>query len=154
MARHIFLALSAEKTSGPGEVHGSERVVREWLRARGIPATELALENGSGLSRETRASAETIAAVLRSAWTSPAMPELMASFPLLAVDGTLKTRAVAGVAGRAHLKGGTLTGVQCQAGYVLDARGKRWVVAMLINHPNANSAQGALDALVEWTYRR
>ena len=153
MARHIFLAISAEKSSGAGEIRASERVVREWLKARGIAAPELALENGSGLSRETRASAETIAAVLRSAWASPVMPELMASFPVLAVDGTLKTRAVAGVAGRAHLKGGTLTGVQCTAGYVLDARGKRWVVAMLINHPNANAAQGALDALVEWTYR-
>ena len=29
-----------------------------------------------------------------------------------------------------------------------------WVVVMLVNHDNANRAQGALDALVDWTWRR
>ena len=154
MARHIFLALSAEKGTAAGEEKASGRIVSEWLKTKGIVAPELAIENGSGLSRETRASAATIAAVLRSAWASPLMPELMGSFPVLAVDGTLKTRAVASVAGRAHLKGGTLTGVQSQAGYVLDAQNRRWVVVMIMNHANANAAQPALDALVQWIYAR
>src|SRR5439155_12613648 len=128
MARHIFLALSAEKATGPVEAQASERVVREWLKARGIGAAELAIDNGSGLSRDARASAATIAAVLRSAWSSPVMPELVASFPVLAVDGTLKSRGMAAVAGHAHLKGGTLTGVQSEAGFVLDAQARRWIV--------------------------
>ena len=153
MARHVFLALSAEKGSGSGEAAASERIVRDWLKAKSIVAPELVIDNGSGLSRDARASAATIAAVLRSAWSSPTMPELMSSFPVLAVDGTLKNRGLAAVAGRAHLKGGTLNGVQCMAGYVLDASGKRWVVVMLMNDPNANAAQPALDALVEWVYR-
>jgi D-alanyl-D-alanine carboxypeptidase/D-alanyl-D-alanine-endopeptidase (penicillin-binding protein 4) len=153
MARHVFLALSAEKGSGAGEAGSSERIVREWLKAKAIAAPELVIDNGSGLSRDARASAATIAAVLRSAWSSPVMPELMSSFPVLAVDGTLKNRGLAAVAGRAHLKGGTLNGVQCEAGYVLDANGKRWVVVMLMNDANANAAQPALDALVEWVHR-
>ena len=95
-----------------------------------------------------------IASVLRSAWSSPVMPELMASFPLLAVDGTLKSHGTGAAAGHAHLKGGTLNGVQCEAGYLLDANGKRWVVVMLMNHPNANAAQPALDALVEWVFAK
>ena len=150
MARHIFLALSAEKTAGNGEIRASERLVRDWLKAKGIAAPEIVLENGSGLSRDSRASAATIAAVLRNAWASPVMPELAGSFPLLAVDGTLKNRGTGGASGRAHLKGGTLAGVQSQAGYVLDARGRRWIVVMMANHANANAAQPALDALVEW----
>jgi D-alanyl-D-alanine carboxypeptidase/D-alanyl-D-alanine-endopeptidase (penicillin-binding protein 4) len=154
MARHLFLALSAEKGLGNGEARASERIVRDWLGTKAIAAPELALENGSGLSREARASAATIAAVLRSAWASPVMPELIASFPLLAVDGTLKSRGVGGASGRAHLKGGTLTGVQAQAGYVLDAQGRRWVLVMIMNHPQANGAQAALDALVEWVHDR
>jgi D-alanyl-D-alanine carboxypeptidase/D-alanyl-D-alanine-endopeptidase (penicillin-binding protein 4) len=150
MARHVFLALSAEKGTGPGEEQASEHIVREWLKAKGIAANELVIDNGSGLSRDARASADTVAAVLRSAWSSPTMPELAASFPVLAVDGTLKKRGTAAAAGRAHLKGGTLNGVQSEAGYVLDADGKRWVVVMMMNHPNANAAQPALDALVAW----
>ena len=154
MARHIFLALSAEKTAGNGEIRASERLVRDWLKAKGIVAPELAVENGSGLSRESRASAATLAAVLRSAWASPVMPELAASFPLLAVDGTLKNRGTGSASGRAHLKGGTLAGVQAQAGYVLDTRGKWWIVVMMVNHANANATQPALDALVEWVVSR
>jgi D-alanyl-D-alanine carboxypeptidase/D-alanyl-D-alanine-endopeptidase (penicillin-binding protein 4) len=153
MARHLFLALSAER-GAPGEALASERIVRDWLAAKGIRADSLVLENGSGLSRSERASAATVAAVLKSAWTSPVMPELMASLPVFAVDGTLKSRRALGAAGHAHLKGGTLTGVQSVAGYVLDRSGKRWIVVMIVNHPNAGAAQGALDALVEWVGAR
>jgi D-alanyl-D-alanine carboxypeptidase/D-alanyl-D-alanine-endopeptidase (penicillin-binding protein 4) len=152
MARHVFLALSAERGT-PGDAAASERILREWLAARGIDDRDLAIENGSGLSRDERASAAFIASVLRSAWSSGVMPELAASFPVFAVDGTLKTRR-AGAAGHAHLKGGTLTGVQSMAGYVLGRGGKRWIVVMMVNHPNAGAAQPAFDALVEWVGAR
>ena len=153
MARQLYLTLSAEKSGAPGEARASERIVRDWLAAKGVDAPGLVIENGSGLSRAERISAESLAAVMRAAWSSAVMPELVSSLSLFAVDGTFKSKNGA-VAGQAHLKGGTLTGVQAVAGYVLDARGERWVVVMIANHDNANRAQGALDALVEWTYRR
>ena len=37
------------------------------------------------------------------------------------------------------------------AGYVLGASGKRYVLVAIVNHPNANAAKPALDALVQWT---
>ncbi len=154
MARHVFLALSAQKTAAPGDAAASAALVHDWLAAKGVPAPGLVLENGSGLSRLERVSAATLAAALKSAWASPVMPELVASLPVAGVDGTLRERPVAGAAGRAHLKGGTLDEVQSLAGYVLDARGARWVVVMMVNHANANAAHNALDALVEWVYRR
>lgn len=152
MARQLFLTISAEKGAAPGEARASERIVRDWLKAKGIDAPELVLENGSGLSRMERASAATLAAVLRSAWSSAVMPELMSSLSLYAVDGTLKLRNGGAASGQAHLKGGTLTGVQSVAGYVLDEKGRRWVVVMIANHENANRAQPAMDALVEWVH--
>jgi D-alanyl-D-alanine carboxypeptidase/D-alanyl-D-alanine-endopeptidase (penicillin-binding protein 4) len=153
MARQLFLTLSAEKAGAPGEAKASERIVREWLAARGVTAAGLVIENGSGLSRAERISAEALAALMRAAWSSPVMPELVSSLSLFAVDGTFKSKN-GSAAGQAHLKGGTLTGVQAVAGYVLDTKGERWVVVMIANHDNANRAQAALDALVEWTYRR
>ena len=153
MARQLFLTLSAEKSGPPGEAAASARIVRDWLAAKGIEAPGLVIDNGSGLSRTDRISAGALAAVLRAAWAGPVMPELVSSLSLFAVDGTFKTKNGAS-AGQAHLKGGTLTGVQAVAGFVLDAKGGRWVVVMLVNHDNANRAQGALDALVDWTWRR
>jgi D-alanyl-D-alanine carboxypeptidase/D-alanyl-D-alanine-endopeptidase (penicillin-binding protein 4) len=152
MARHVFLALSAERGM-PGETQASARIVREWLQSRGIAAPELVIENGAGLSRNDRVSAATMADILRQGWASAVMPEMVASLPILGTDGTLKTRR-AMTAGQAHLKGGTLTGVQSVAGYVLDRGGKRWIVVMIVNHANANAAQPALDALVQWVQQR
>ncbi|HSN19241.1 MAG TPA: D-alanyl-D-alanine carboxypeptidase, partial [Usitatibacter sp.] len=154
MARQIFLALSAEGEGGAGSAARSVSIVRAWLAAKGIEAPELVLENGSGLSRDERVSAATLAALLRLAWAGGAMPELAASLPIFAVDGTFREHPASEAAGRAHLKGGTLDGVQSVAGYVLDRAGRRWVVVMLINHANANRAQDALDALVEWVSER
>jgi len=148
MARQIFLALSAERKA-PGEARASARIVREWLQARGIDAPGFAIENGAGLARDDRITAAALAAVLRHAWASPLMPELAASMPIFATDGTLKSRR-GGASGRAHVKGGTLTGVQSIAGYVLDRSGRRWAVAMMVNHAKANAAQPALDAMLEW----
>jgi D-alanyl-D-alanine carboxypeptidase/D-alanyl-D-alanine-endopeptidase (penicillin-binding protein 4) len=148
MARHLFLALSAE-AHPPGEPAASAALVRDWLREQHIDDAALTLENGSGLSRDERASAMLLAQVLAAGWRSPVMPELAASFPLVGVDGTLKSHPRASQGG-AHLKGGTLTAVQSAAGYVLDRSGRRWIVVMLMNHPNANAASGAIDALVDW----
>ena len=154
MARHLFLALSAEHSGGGGSAAASAAIVRDWLATKGIPAPELVIENGSGLSRDERASASTFAALLRSAWASGVMPELAASLPIFAVDGTFGMRPAYAAAGRAHVKGGTLTGVQSMAGYAVDRAGRRWIVVMIANHPNANAAQPALDALLEWVTSR
>jgi D-alanyl-D-alanine carboxypeptidase/D-alanyl-D-alanine-endopeptidase (penicillin-binding protein 4) len=79
----------------------------------------------------------------------------MASLPLVAMDGTMKKRlAEADVAGQAHIKTGSLTGVRSIAGYLLDAQGRRWVVVSIVNHPNAGRAQDAQDALLAWLYHR
>ncbi|MDC6171394.1 D-alanyl-D-alanine carboxypeptidase, partial [Paucibacter sp. XJ19-41] len=54
-------------------------------------------------------------------------------------------------AGRAHLKTGSLRDVVALGGDVLADSGRRYVLVALINHPRAQSARGALDALLQWT---
>ena len=153
MARHIYLALSAQAAGAPGSEAASREIVMRWLGDKGIDSHGFVPGNGSGLSGDSRISAATLAALLRGAWSSPLMPELAASLPVFATDGTLKSRPAGGAAGHAHLKGGTLDGVQAIAGYVIDAHGKHWIVVMMANHANANAAQPALDALVEWVFK-
>ncbi len=93
--------------------------------------------------------------LLLFAWASPTMPEFVSSMPVYGVDGTLKKRGNGnGNGGRAHLKGGTLDGVRCVAGYVLDRNGRRHAVAWLVNHANAGATQAAQDALIDWIVNR
>jgi D-alanyl-D-alanine carboxypeptidase/D-alanyl-D-alanine-endopeptidase (penicillin-binding protein 4) len=113
------------------------------------------MDNGSGLSRTERISARSMGELLLAAFRSPVMPELMASLPVFAVDGTMKKRlSSAEVAGQAHIKTGSLSGVRAISGYVLDAKGRRIVVVFIVNHANASNAQPAQDALLRWVHRR
>jgi D-alanyl-D-alanine carboxypeptidase/D-alanyl-D-alanine-endopeptidase (penicillin-binding protein 4) len=69
------------------------------------------------------------------------------------MDGTMKKRLIGELpAGRAHVKTGLLNDVRSMAGYVLDRKGQRKVVVMLLNHPNAPDAEAATDALLRWAY--
>ena len=151
MARQLFLTLDAQANGPPATLDRAGTTVRDWLKKRGLAFRELVIENGSGLSRIERISAEHLNQLLQAAYGSAVMPESMSSFALTAVDGTMKRRLLGtGAAGQAHIKTGTLDGVRAAAGYVLDPRGRRWTVVGMINHPNAVNAQPALDALVQW----
>jgi D-alanyl-D-alanine carboxypeptidase/D-alanyl-D-alanine-endopeptidase (penicillin-binding protein 4) len=155
MARQLFLTLGAEGAGAPATPEKAKRVIREWLAGKGLSIPELMLENGSGLSRSDRISARNLGLLLLSSYRSRVMPEFIASLPLAAVDGTMKKRlSDAEVAGQAHIKTGSLTGVHSIAGYVLDAQGRRLVVVSIVNHPNAVNAQAAQDALLAWIYNR
>jgi D-alanyl-D-alanine carboxypeptidase/D-alanyl-D-alanine-endopeptidase (penicillin-binding protein 4) len=111
------------------------------------------IENGSGLSRDERVSAQTMGRMLVAAYQSPLMAELMSSLPLVAYDGTMRKRLTTeAVAGHAHIKTGSLDEVRAIAGYVLAASGKRYVVVCIINDPNAGGGRAAQDALLQWLY--
>ncbi|HXF65896.1 MAG TPA: D-alanyl-D-alanine carboxypeptidase/D-alanyl-D-alanine-endopeptidase [Burkholderiales bacterium] len=157
MARQLYLTLGAAGEGPPATGAKAERTLRRWLAAKGLVFPELVLENGSGLSRIERISARSLGQLLLAAFASPVMPELIASLPLVAVDGTMKKRlAGAEVAGQAHIKTGSLAGVRSMAGYVLDAQGRRVAVVLIVNHPNATNAsvQPVQDALLKWVYNR
>jgi D-alanyl-D-alanine carboxypeptidase/D-alanyl-D-alanine-endopeptidase (penicillin-binding protein 4) len=153
MAQQLFLTLALQRQPGqPATAEAARAVLRDWLTARvGELPPGLHLDNGSGLSRETRLSAALLVRLLQLAWSSPTMPELLNSLPINGLDGTMRrSRATPG---RAHLKTGSLRDVVGLAGYVLSDSGRRYVLVAIVNHPNANATRPALDALVQWSLR-
>jgi len=167
MAQQLFLTLgrvlpaattsdAADPALTNGSFTASRAAVLRWWKER-ISADEPAvatpvLDNGSGLSRQERITAQALGKLLQTAYRAPVMPELMASLPISGVDGTLR-RVKSRALGSAHLKTGSLSNVVALAGYVHSASGKRTVLVAIVNHPNANAARPALDTLVEWTAR-
>ena len=149
MAQQLFLTLAlVQRGSGSPEL--AREVLRQWASERfGSAGASLVIDNGSGLSRDSRASAQLLARLLQAAWASPVMPELMSSLPVSGIDGTLRrSRATLG---RAHLKTGSLRDVNGVAGYVLANSGRRYVVVAIVNHANAGGARPAFDALLQWS---
>jgi len=151
MAQQLFLTLSLQQ-KGVGTLAGSRELLQDWWRERFGADESPLLGNGSGLSRNDRISANALARLLQYAWASPLLPELMASLPITGLDGTLK-RSNTRANGNAHLKTGSLRNVAGVAGYVHAASGKRYVLVAIANHPNANAARPAIEALVEWAVK-
>lgn len=149
MARQLLLTL------GNGKTDAGTQAINAWLAEKSLRFAELVVDNGSGLSRRERISAEHLGELLLAAWRSPMMAEFVSSLPIAGIDGTMKKRLVErGVASHAHIKTGSLRGVKAIAGYVHDRKGRNVAVVFLINHPNAAAGQAAQDALLEWIYQR
>lgn len=150
MARQLFLSLGGT-AEAPANITQSELTIRNWLTQKELHFPELVLENGAGLSRRERISPLSLALLLRSAQRSPLSTEFEASLPIVGVDGTFKKRLTdSKAASHAHLKTGSLEGVQAVAGYVQSLSGKQWILVFLINHPNAAAGRQAQNALIEW----
>jgi len=159
MAEQLFLTL-ASTAAAPEPAASAAAVTQEqaravlvrWLHERlGAAADGVVVVNGSGLARETRISARTLAQLLQSDWMSPIMPELVSSLPIAGVDGTLRKSGA--LAGRAHLKTGSMRDVIALAGFVQAESGRRYILVAIINDPNAGAARPALDAAIDWVER-
>ncbi len=155
MAQQVFLSLSlSPSSSSVATFEASREVVLSWWKERFPGVDAPTLENGSGLSRNERVTAQALGQMLQSAYQSPVMPELMSSLPIVGVDGTLRRSKVRTAQGAAHLKTGSLRDVTAVAGYVLGASGRRYVLVVIANHPAlANNARPVLDAVIDWTLR-
>ena len=148
MAQQLFYTLG-QRVAVPATLEASRTALLQWWR-HALPASALpVLDNGSGLSRSERITAQALGDLLQRMAAGPRAAELLASLPVAGVDATMRQRATA-VAGRAWLKTGSLRDVSAIAGYAQGAAGQRYAVVGLINHDNAAAARAALDALVQW----
>lgn len=146
MTQQVLLTLGKERM-GVGSLEAGRAALAQWWQLR-WPAAEMPqVENGAGLSRHARISAQALGRMLQTAWGSSVMPEFVASMPISGMDGTLR-RSKASAS--AHLKTGSLRDTNALAGYVHGNSGQRYVLVALINHPNAGAARPVMDALVDW----
>jgi serine-type D-Ala-D-Ala carboxypeptidase/endopeptidase (penicillin-binding protein 4) len=155
MAQQVFLTLSAQK--GRASFEASKRQLATWWQ-KNLPGFSLpVIENGSGLSRKERTSAQALTGLLQLAAASPHAAVFANSLSIAGVDGTvtrMRERNPASEAlGNAQLKTGTLNNVTAVAGYATGRSGQRYSIVAIINHPNAGAARPALDKLVEWTVK-
>jgi len=153
MARQLLISLATLPTSTAVTPEVGAAQAKAWLDTLGVNSESVVIENGAGLSRKERLSANALSKVLYHAWHSPYMPEFIASLPIVGVDGTMiRTLKNSAVKARAHIKTGSLNDVASIAGYV-KAKSGRWIsVVCMINHAEANSARTSFNELLEWIY--
>lgn len=156
MARQLFLTLGAENrlADDAGDLAAARRTVLEWLALKGIDTREVVLDNGAGLSRSARISPRQQIRLLEQVWRSPFAAELIASLPLVAMDGTMHNRLRdTGLRGEGHVKTGSLTNVRAVAGFTRDRNNTTWAVSAIINTPAAWKSQAVLDDVLQAVHR-
>jgi len=93
----------ADANLPPGSFAASRTLVQRWWKDRIGTDDAPVMDNGSGLSRQERITAQAMGRLLQATYAAPFMPELMSSLPITGVDGTLK-RIKTRTSGTAHLK--------------------------------------------------
>ena len=157
MTRQVLLTLGAKKYGAPATLKKGQDAIITLLSENNINTDGIIIDNGSGLSRQSRLSARQMAQLLETAYRDPYMPEFMASLSLPGLDGTLVKRFRKGdLRGRSHLKTGTLNSVTALSGYMLNRQGKRLVIVIQHNGNKVGGGRGAKiqNALLRWSFEQ
>lgn len=126
-----------ERRSGKSDAVGSWAsgavAAAAMFDAAGISRTGLVVADGSGLSRENRASARQLVGLLAWSNEQPWGDMFRASLSIAGVDGSLDDQ-LADVPARVYAKTGTMRGVRALAGYVVgESDSPRYAFAILFN---------------------
>jgi len=111
--------------------------VTEWLTTKiGVPANEYHQADGSGMSRENRASANAFIHLLRYMWKSPWREDFVSSLPYSGdPDSKFGNRLKRPpYARQIYAKTGYISGVIGLSGYVHAQSGKVYAFSFLFNH--------------------
>ncbi len=151
MAEMILRVLGAHVYGPPGSLIKGCRAVEDVLVRLGVPASEMTLDSGSGLTRTTRVSAAAFNTVLTAAHRDwDVGPEFLASFARSGEEGTLRKR-MKSCSPEYTVRGktGTLRDVVGFSGYIGDFSGKAYAVTVIMNGVAGPwDAREALDAFV------
>ena len=118
----------------------------------GIDPSRMIVADGSGLSRENRVSAKTMADLLLKLRKDPQYEVLYTSLPVGGVSGTLRNRFLTtapGAVGLVHAKTGTLNGTVSLAGYIESGEREYIFVTVADKIPRGNRASDKARALMD-----
>ncbi|MFT4563390.1 MAG: D-alanyl-D-alanine carboxypeptidase/D-alanyl-D-alanine-endopeptidase (penicillin-binding protein 4) [Gammaproteobacteria bacterium] len=155
MTRLLLYSIATAKYKPPYTREQGIEVVRDYLRENEIDESDLIIDNGAGLSRDSRVTVDFMNELLQHAYRSPYMPEFISSLSLVGLDGTTRRRFKhRPEVGRMHLKTGSIDGVSAITGYVNARSGKTYTVALIVNYKTAHQGPGKeiQNAFLDWVY--
>jgi len=151
-ARQIMLTLGVTQYGVPGTLQkGRNGVERILKRHHILEEGRTFIENGSGLSRISKVTAQSLGNLLLDAYHNYGY-RWMQTLSIAGVDGTIRRRfKYSSVFGRAWMKTGTIRGVANIAGYVEGASGEHYVVVVLVNDKYSRKYGRKLaNRVIEW----
>jgi len=151
-ARQILLTLGVTQYGKPGTLQKGRNAVERILNTHQIlEKGKTFIENGSGLSRISKVTAQSLGNLLLDG-NKHYGKRWMQTLSIAGIDGTIRRRfRYSSVFGRAWMKTGTIRGVANIAGYVEGASGERYVVVVLVNDKYSRKYGRKLaNKVIEW----
>ncbi len=148
-AEHLWKAAAREAVGVGSFARGGPASALHFMQRAGVPAGELYQFDGSGLSSQSRASANALVRTLVYAHGAP-YSEIFHRSLAVAGDprGTLsRLYRNSPAAGNLHAKTGYIRGVRTLSGYVRAANGELIAFSFLYNGGNTNGARAVQEQL-------
>lgn len=152
-AEQLVKILGAEKEHSGSWASGTKTVV-DWMTDKlGVPDGEFHQADGSGMSRDNRASANAFVHLLRYMWKSPFREDFVSSLPYSGdPDSKFGHRLrTAPYARQVYAKTGYIVGVVGLSGYVHGASGKIYAFSFLFNgyHTGVYAVYNLQDSMLK-----
>lgn len=131
-----MMAESALRLLAPGQTRDSALVCEaNFLKSIGVSTDFSNILDGSGLSRANSITPNFLADVLQKMTLSPVSKTFISLFPRAGLDGTMKSFLPnTSFTKRLVMKTGSMSGVRCYAGYLLNNNGRpTHVVVIMVN---------------------
>ncbi|WP_323842158.1 MULTISPECIES: D-alanyl-D-alanine carboxypeptidase/D-alanyl-D-alanine-endopeptidase [unclassified Moraxella] len=126
--------------------------INQWWQDHLTSASPM-MSRASGLCRDCQITPMAMAELLAFAYKQPNFEVFKTSLPIAGKSGTMasliKRNFNHPAIGRAYIKTGTLNDVKSMAGYIMDSRGRWYVLVVMVNAPNAGHDQRVLSVLDE-----
>jgi len=136
---------------GTGSWETASRAISSFVAELGVPAAEVAVADGSGLSRANQASPRALTQVLAKMYFHPYGREFLQSLPYSGESELVSWRrrlATPPYRGNVFAKTGTLRGVSTLSGYAKARSGRVYAFSILLNRLRGSSAHQAQDRIV------
>jgi len=154
MARNIMLTILAEDSDLLVLESSVNKYVNTWFEKKSLPHKGMFLQNGAGLSRNSILTSEQLLLLMEKIYHNPLMPEMLSSFPISGVDGTLKRRMnYSPFRKSAHFKTGSMRNVNAIAGFLLDKNKEMKIFIFIMNDLTAKDSHRLQEALITQAFK-
>jgi D-alanyl-D-alanine carboxypeptidase/D-alanyl-D-alanine-endopeptidase (penicillin-binding protein 4) len=146
----LLLLLAAHEKAGATDYEDALKFASDFFRTAGIADGDIALSDGSGLSRKDLVTPRAVVQLLRYAAAQHWGELYRSTLPVAGQDGTLSDRMKStSAAGRVFAKTGTIGHGNTLSGYATTVHGAHLVFSILGNNNNlhAQDANKVLDAI-------
>jgi D-alanyl-D-alanine carboxypeptidase/D-alanyl-D-alanine-endopeptidase (penicillin-binding protein 4) len=143
----LMLRVAARESAGARTMEDALKFAAQFRERIGLAAGDVVQTDGSGLSRNSLATPETIVGTLAYAARQPWGEAFAATLPVAGVDGTLENRMKnTAAAGRLRAKTGTINSASGLSGYATTVKGQRLIFSIFANN-NAGAARDATTVM-------